>query len=106
MNGIADGSNGQIYYEGHEAPEMHDDYRLAKGRESRPFHVGKSRRDDTPDDNNGSILNRWFRKPTVELPVKDPEWIFFSCRWPGCQVPVRSDQVARLGGFCCDTQLQ
>ncbi|KAN0136136.1 hypothetical protein V8E53_005996 [Lactarius tabidus] len=29
----------------------------------------------------------------------------YSCRWPGCPVPVRSDQVGRLGGFCCDTQM-
>ncbi|KAH9005400.1 hypothetical protein EDB86DRAFT_1440804 [Lactarius hatsudake] len=37
--------------------------------------------------------------------VLDPQLDTYDCRYPGCTAPVRSDEAARLGGFCCDTHM-
>jgi hypothetical protein len=53
----------------------------------------------------GTLMSRLFRKSTIDHPVKDPQLLSYVCRYPRCTVPVRSDQVQRLGGFCCDSQM-
>ncbi|KAN0136142.1 hypothetical protein V8E53_006002 [Lactarius tabidus] len=91
-------------YGEHEAPAIHDDHRLAKGPPTPSIAVGP-RKDNRPNNRKPSMLARVFGKPAVEHPVKDPQLILYRCRSTGCPVPVRSDQVGRLGGFCCDTQM-
>ncbi|KAH9005404.1 hypothetical protein EDB86DRAFT_1441050 [Lactarius hatsudake] len=52
-----------------------------------------------------SRTKRPSRKQTLEYPVREPKLDIYPCRYPGCPAPVRSDVAARLGGFCCDTQM-
>jgi hypothetical protein len=105
MNGVDDDSGGGMYEEP-EAPAMHDGHRLAKSPPTRPFHTSIGTTDNNGTANSkGPFLTRLFRKTTVDHPVKDPQLLMYPCRWLGCTVPVRGDQVARLGGFCCDTQM-
>ena len=104
MNGVADDSDSQMYYEEHETFAVNDGHMHAKGPPVRPFHsVKPPGREDQP--NNGGILSRLFRKKTVDQPVQDPQLQVYACRWPGCKVPVSGDRVGRLGGFCCVTHM-
>jgi hypothetical protein len=103
MNGVADDSSGQMY-EQHETSSMHDDHRLEKSP-SHPLSGRPPGINDSRDNGIWSKLSRPFRKQ--EQPgAKDPQFTYYRCRRHGCQSSVRSDQVGRLGGFCCDTEAQ
>ncbi|KAH9169661.1 hypothetical protein EDB89DRAFT_1983576 [Lactarius sanguifluus] len=45
------------------------------------------------------------REQAQTYSVLDPQLDTYDCRYPGCTVPVRSDEAARLGGFCCDAHM-
>ena len=80
-----------------------------RGPANRPFHSSvppftSHLRNPADTQGSGGFLSRLFRKTTIDHPVKDPQ-LSFRCRWPGCQVPVRSDQVKSLGGYCCNTEM-
>jgi hypothetical protein len=106
MNGVEGESNGQMYKE-HKTSAKHDDNKLAKGFGTPPLSGRPPGIDDGSDNDKRSRLSRLFGKKTVEQPVvKDPQFTYYQCRWPGCQFLVRNDQVGRLGGFCCDTEAQ
>ncbi|KAH9025118.1 hypothetical protein EDB85DRAFT_1984976 [Lactarius pseudohatsudake] len=45
------------------------------------------------------------REQAQTYSVLDPQLDTYDCRYPGCTALVRSDEAARLGGFCCDTHM-
>jgi hypothetical protein len=107
MNGVEGESDGPMYEED-ETSAIHDDHNLAKGPtcpfSARPPGID-DRTESPPDNDKRSMLSRLFGKKTVEQPVvKHPQFTYYQCRWPGCQFPVRNDEVGRWGGFCGTTE--
>ncbi|KAN0135044.1 hypothetical protein V8E53_007162 [Lactarius tabidus] len=96
-----DDLGGQMY-EGHETSSIYGGHQLARSPGAHPI---SGRPQDITDDGKQSLFTRLFGKQTVEHPVKESQLSEYPCRWPGCKTPVRSDQLERLGGFCCDTQM-
>ena len=91
--------------EEHESLAMNDGHRLVRSPPNPPFVGRQSGRNDRSNNGNGSLLSRLFKKPTVEPPVIDPQLQVYACRWPECKFLVRNDQMVRLGGYCCTTQM-
>jgi len=96
---------------------------LTKSPPSLPFFSGTSRfRTTCPSQQQHTLgaresrltkfFSAVFRKPrpsrrthTPEHTVREPRLAAFRCRYPGCTDSVRSDEAARLGGFCGDTHM-
>ena len=103
-------------------PAKHDGKVLAKSPPSRPIFSGplrttsRSSKQQTlghPARGSSSRLAKFFstlfRMPgpsrKLEWTVRESQPPTFRCRYPECAAPVRSDEAARLGGFCCDTHM-
>ena len=114
---VASGVEDEDKYEGdsgYRYPKVHV---LAKSPPSRPFFSGAFRttrpsQHPARKSRLAKFFSEIFRKPrpsrtrTLEHTVREPQPAgTFRCRYPECRAPIRSDEAARLGGFCCDTHM-